>query len=67
MGDREAIRQHIEGDPHERARRDDLLDAVIDAFESGGPDRVASELRNRLDTLSREANAKLSELDGLLS
>jgi hypothetical protein len=64
---RDTIRKHLAGDAGELSRREELLNAIVDAFESRGPEAVASELKSRLDALGRAVNEKLTALNGLLS
>jgi hypothetical protein len=63
----EIIRIHLKGAAGEQGRREELLRSLLDAFARGGSDAVASELTSRLAGLERAFDAKVKELDPLLS
>ena len=63
----EQIRAQIPGAPAEHARRAEILQSLLDAFERGGAEAVTSDLKGRLDTFKRSFDAKLSALKTLLS
>jgi hypothetical protein len=63
----EGIRARISGTPAEQARRTEILQSLLDAFDGGGSEAVASDLTRRLDDLKRSLDAKLKALDSLLA
>jgi hypothetical protein len=63
----EEIRAQIPGTPAEQARRAEMLETLLDAFDRGGSDAVTSELKGRLDSLRRSFDSKLKALDSHLS
>ena len=67
MGHANAIRKHLQGDPTELVRREELLKVLLDAFESGGETNVTSVLEARLEKLEEAFDQKLVPLNALLS
>lgn len=63
----EEICAQIPGTPVEQVRRTEILQSLLDAFDRGGSEAVASDLKGRLEVLIRSFDAKLKALDALLS
>ena len=63
----DVIRKHLTGTSSEQARREELLQALLDAFARGGPEAVAGELEGRIDALERAFDVKLKALNAKLS
>jgi hypothetical protein len=61
------IRAQIAGTPAEQARRAELLQSLLDAFDRGGAEAVTIDLKGRLDTFKRSFDAKLNAFKTLLS
>jgi hypothetical protein len=61
------IRKHLTGTPSDQSRQEELLQALLDAFSTGGEEAVAAVLKRRLDELERAFDQKLNALDPLLS
>jgi hypothetical protein len=61
------IRKQLSGTSSEQARREELLQALLEAFAMGGSEAVATELENRLKVLEGAFDAKLQALNILLS
>jgi hypothetical protein len=62
MGIEDRVRERLQGEPAERARRERLLADVLRAFALGGPTAVRAELDGRLEKLQGELDRKLAEL-----
>jgi len=67
MGHGDVIRKYLTGTSSEEARREELLEALLDRFAEGGAEAVASELEGRIDALERTFDGKLQALNALLS
>jgi hypothetical protein len=67
MGQGDVIRKHLTGTVDEQGRREELLQALLNAFARGGADAVASELESRIDTLEGAFDEKLEALNAILS
>lgn len=67
MGHGDIIRKHLTGTSSEQGRREELLQALLDAFARSGAEAVASELEGRLDALEQAFDGKLQALNALLS
>jgi hypothetical protein len=63
----DAIRKHLTGSSSEQARREELLQALLDAFARGGSEAVSGELEGRIDALEEVFDGKLQALNALLS
>lgn len=63
----DVIRNHLAGAPGEQGRREELVQALLDAFARGGAEAVASEITSSLDTLEQAFVVKLQALSELLS
>jgi hypothetical protein len=63
----DVIRKHLTGTSSEQARREELLQALLDAFARGGSEAVAAELEGRIGALERAFDGKLEALNPLLS
>ena len=59
----EAIRQALQGDAKEVRRRRDLLDAILTAFNSGGPEAAARVLEVRMEKLETEFDKKIEKVE----
>jgi len=66
MDNGDIIRKHLTGTSREEARRQELLEALLDRFAEGGAEAVDSELESRLDALERTFDGKLQALNALL-
>jgi hypothetical protein len=67
MGQLDVIRNHLAGTADEKARREEILHVLLDAFDRGGAETVASELRSRLDDLEQDFRDKLQAVNTVLS
>jgi hypothetical protein len=63
----DVIRKHLTGTCSEQGRREELLQALLDAFARGGSEAVAEELEGRVEALERAFDEKLQALDAILS
>jgi hypothetical protein len=63
----DVIRKHLEGTSSEQGRREELLQALLDAFGKGGSEAVSAELEGRIDALERAFEGKLQALNAVLS
>jgi hypothetical protein len=62
MNDTGTLREHLPGDARERARRDELLRALLSAFERGGQGAVTDELKARMGGLLGDFAAAVEAL-----
>jgi hypothetical protein len=67
MGHGDVVRKHLTGTSGEQGRREELLQALLDAFARGGPEAVAAELEGRIAALEGAFDEKLQALNALLS
>ena len=67
MNHGDAIRKHLVATSGDRVRQDEILTALLDAFDKGGAEAVATELEGRLDALEGAFDGKLNALNALLS
>jgi hypothetical protein len=61
------IRKHLTGTSGEQSRREELVQALIDAFSRAGSEAVAAELEGRIDALEEAFDEKLQALNDILS
>jgi hypothetical protein len=62
----DVIRKYLTGTSSEQSRREELLQALLDAFARGGSEAVAEELKDRIDELELTFEGKLQALNALL-
>jgi len=67
MGHGDVIRKHLTSPSSEKASREELLEALLDRFDEGGAEAVASELEGRIDSLEQTFDRKLQALNARLS
>ena len=56
------VRQSLQGGPEEKKRRRELLDAILDAFATGGPEESTGVLKQRMSELETELAGKIEAL-----
>jgi hypothetical protein len=67
MGNSELISKHLVGTDTEKARREELLRALLDAFDRDGAAAVTTELTTRLAKFQSDFDEKLQALSRCLS
>jgi hypothetical protein len=59
----DTIRQSLQGEGEEKRRREKLLDAILAAFNSGGPEEAARRLEERMEDLKTEFDEQIKRLE----
>jgi hypothetical protein len=67
MAHGDVIRKHLTATSTEQGGREELLQALLDAFDRGGSETVASELEGRLNALEQDFDGRLQALNALLT